>query len=177
MPLSPASSCLPEVFDLAAQRSDGTKSGYDNAPFHALARQRLGGLSLLDELDRLTDGLNLFGRVVGNVDVELFFEFHHQFDRSSESAPKSLTNDVSGVTFSLSTPSCSATMSITRSSTDATFTASSYKRVPCPTHAGSSAGLSTNVRFRLIELQEDRGNPQDGSRQAGYRFFARTLSG
>src|SRR6266850_6847140 len=41
---------------------------------------------------------------------------------SSESAPKSFTNEVSGVIFSLSTPSCSATISITRSATDATFT-------------------------------------------------------
>src|SRR5688500_13186524 len=41
---------------------------------------------------------------------------------SSESAPRSFTNEVSGVIFSLSTPSCSATISITRSATDATFT-------------------------------------------------------
>src|SRR5687767_14893400 len=41
---------------------------------------------------------------------------------SSESAPRSLIKFVWGVTFSLSTPSCSATMSITRSATDATFT-------------------------------------------------------
>src|SRR4051794_18117536 len=41
---------------------------------------------------------------------------------SSESAPRSFTNEVSGVIFSLSTPSCSATISITRSATDATVT-------------------------------------------------------
>src|SRR5215216_4956710 len=41
---------------------------------------------------------------------------------SSESAPRSFTNEVSGVIFSLSTPSCSATISMTRSATDATVT-------------------------------------------------------
>ena len=36
---------------------------------------------LLDVVDGLTDRLDLFRHVVGDVDVELFFEFHHQFDR------------------------------------------------------------------------------------------------
>ncbi len=35
----------------------------------------------LDVLDGLADGLNLLSRVVRDVDVELFFELHHQFDR------------------------------------------------------------------------------------------------
>ena len=38
------------------------------------------GDRLFDVVDGLTDGLDLFRRVVGDVDVELFFEFHHQFD-------------------------------------------------------------------------------------------------
>ena len=36
---------------------------------------------LLDVVDRLPDGLDLLGGVVGDVDVELLFEFHHQLDR------------------------------------------------------------------------------------------------
>ena len=32
-------------------------------------------------VDGLTDRLDLLGHVVGDVDVELLFEFHHQFDR------------------------------------------------------------------------------------------------
>ena len=38
------------------------------------------GNRLFDVVDGLTDGLDLFRGVVGDVDVELLFEFHHQFD-------------------------------------------------------------------------------------------------
>ncbi len=36
---------------------------------------------LLDVVDGLADGLDLLRHVVGDVDVELLFEFHHQLDR------------------------------------------------------------------------------------------------
>ena len=45
---------------------------------------------LLDELDRLTHGLDLLGSVVGNVDLELFFEFHHQLDGIERVSPQVL---------------------------------------------------------------------------------------
>ena len=35
MPLSPRRIALPEVFDLATERGDGSQSGYDDTPFHA----------------------------------------------------------------------------------------------------------------------------------------------
>ena len=34
-----------------------------------------------DMVDGLSDGLDFLRHVVGDVDVELLFEFHHQFDR------------------------------------------------------------------------------------------------
>src|SRR5690606_41432378 len=37
-------------------------------------------LPIFDEFDRLANRLDLFGRVVGDVNVELFFQFHHQLD-------------------------------------------------------------------------------------------------
>ena len=49
------------------------------------ARSRLG---FLDVIDGLADGLNFLGRVVGDVDVELFFEFHHQFDDVERIGPQ-----------------------------------------------------------------------------------------
>ena len=39
-------------------------------------------------IDGLADGLDLLGHVVGNVDVELFFEFHHQLDRIERIGPQ-----------------------------------------------------------------------------------------
>ena len=42
---------------------------------------------LVDVIDRLTDGLNLLGILVGDGDVELFFEFHHQFDGIKRISP------------------------------------------------------------------------------------------
>jgi hypothetical protein len=41
----------------------------------------LGLLSLLDVLDGLTDALDLLGLILWNTDVELFLEFHNQFNR------------------------------------------------------------------------------------------------
>src|SRR5688500_9708100 len=85
---------------------------------------------------------------------------------SSESAPKSFTNEVSGVIFSLSTPSCSATISMTRSATDATFAVlqkgnCGWKGFSLPVQRGVS-NLSVPGQART---QQDRGNPQIGSRR------------
>ena len=107
---------VPQIVDSAAQRGDRSQSGDDDAPFHWPLRLRA-----LDVLDGLTDRLDFFRRIVRNVDVELFFEFHHQFDGIERVSPRSFTNDVSVVILSLSTPNCSATISITRSLTDATL--------------------------------------------------------
>src|SRR5262245_61489228 len=93
---------------------------------------------------------------------------------SSESAPRSFTNEVSGVIFSLSTPSCSATISITRSATDATFTVLQEgnvrwenKRLACSSQC--TANCSPIVAFRLsIEfnrIEEIRKLGQDGGSQ------------
>ena len=43
---------------------------------------------VLDVVDGLTDRLDLLRRVVGNVDVELLFEFHHQLDRIEAVRPQ-----------------------------------------------------------------------------------------
>ena len=42
----------------------------------------------LDVFDGLADGLDFLRRVVGDVDVELFFEFHHQFDGIERIGPQ-----------------------------------------------------------------------------------------
>src|SRR5437764_10823215 len=44
-------------------------------------RRRSGLGVALDEADRVAHRLDLLGRVVGNLDAELLFERHHQFDR------------------------------------------------------------------------------------------------
>ena len=84
-----------------------------NGPlFHALR------LRALDVFDGLTDGLDFFRGVVGNIDVELFLDLHNQLDGIERvGAARSFTNEVSVVILSLSTPNCSATISITRSLT------------------------------------------------------------
>ena len=46
-----------------------------NPPVAAYLRVRM----LLDVIDRLADGLDLLGLLVGDGDVEFFFEFHHEF--------------------------------------------------------------------------------------------------
>src|SRR6185295_12779129 len=44
-------------------------------------RSTLPVCAAFNVLNGLADGLNLFRGVVRNVDVELFFQFHHQLDR------------------------------------------------------------------------------------------------
>src|SRR5215216_2498033 len=44
-------------------------------------RRRSGLGVALDEADRVADGLDLLGRIVGNLDAEFLFERHHQLDR------------------------------------------------------------------------------------------------
>ena len=39
-----------------------------------------GILRFLDEFDCLTDRFDLLGGIIGNVDVELFFQLHYQLD-------------------------------------------------------------------------------------------------
>src|SRR5690606_3573696 len=39
------------------------------------------GRGLLDELDRVADGQDRLGGIVGNLDAEFFLERHHEFDR------------------------------------------------------------------------------------------------
>ena len=74
----------PEFVHLAAERGDGANARDDDAAFHANPSGR-GGFGAFDGLrdvvDGLSDRLDLLGHVVGDVDVELFFEFHHQLDR------------------------------------------------------------------------------------------------
>jgi hypothetical protein len=65
-----------------------------------------------DVLHGLANGLDFLGCVVRDVDIKLFFQLHDQLDGI-------FTNDVSAVIFSLSTPKLSATMSFTRSITEA----------------------------------------------------------
>src|ERR1019366_7478895 len=46
-----------------------------------MAREaRSGGETLVDELHRVADGLDMFRRIVRNLDVELFFKGHDEFD-------------------------------------------------------------------------------------------------
>jgi len=51
--------------------------------------------------------------------VELFFQLHHQFDGVQRIGAQIVDERRIGEIFSLSTPSCSATMSVTRSNTEA----------------------------------------------------------
>ena len=48
--------------------------GDDDAPRHFFAS------SSLDVVDRLADGLDLLGLFVGDGDLELLFQLHHQLD-------------------------------------------------------------------------------------------------
>lgn len=84
---------------------------------------------------------------------------------SRESAPKSFTKDVSGVTFSLSTPSCVATISMTRSRTDATSTVLLGRNALQPSGiAGNSTEITvvpgvttrdaTQPLFKLNKIEE-----------------------
>ena len=70
----------------------------------------------------LADGLNLLGRVVGNIDVELFFELHHQLDRIERIGPQIVHKRGFRRYFLFIDAQLSATISVTRSATDATFT-------------------------------------------------------
>ena len=70
---------LPQIFDLAAQRSDRAQPGYDDASFHEFVINAYDW-EVFDVLNRLSHGLDFFRGVVGNRDVELFFQFHHQLD-------------------------------------------------------------------------------------------------
>ena len=88
---------LPERMQAFPQRRDHPHAGDDDAPrmshvapnlsIHgiivtyksAVAAGLLGVRVLLDVIDRLADGLDLLGLLVGDGDVELFFEFHHKF--------------------------------------------------------------------------------------------------
>src|SRR5947207_1874366 len=86
---------------------------------------------------------------------------------SSESAPKSFTNEVSGVIFSLSTPSCSATISVTRSATDATFTVlQKYEELQLTGAWGSRAAKCSQngylqFRFEVNRIEEIHNLGQD----------------
>src|SRR5690606_34344319 len=64
---------LPQILDLAAQRRYGSQASDNYAAFH------LPHL-LFNVVNGFPDRLDLLRGVVGNVDVELFFQLHHQFD-------------------------------------------------------------------------------------------------
>lgn len=87
----PGQQAVPVVRHGVGERIDCTQTGDDDAAAgHRDSQGRGCGYALglaaavlvahghLDMLDRLADGLDLFGLVVGNLDVELFFEFHHE---------------------------------------------------------------------------------------------------
>src|ERR1700719_90924 len=76
MPLSPRRT--------RCQRSSTLRLSEVTAPRPVTTTRRFmhmrSRLVFLDVFDRLPDGLDLLGGVVGNIDVELFLEFHDQLD-------------------------------------------------------------------------------------------------
>ena len=72
----------------------------------------------LDVLDGLPDGLDLLGLFVGDGDIELLLELHDELDGVERVGSEVVDEGGSRVTWSLATPICSLTISITRSSTD-----------------------------------------------------------
>lgn len=58
---------IPFIADPRPARSASPRSASD----------ALVTLGTFDEFDGLTDFLDLFGRFIGNADVEFFLEFHH----------------------------------------------------------------------------------------------------
>src|SRR5271169_6202518 len=75
MPLSPRR--------IRCQRSSTFRLSEVTAPRPVTTTRRFmhmgSGLMFLDILDGLPDGLDLLRSVVGDINVEFFFEFHHQF--------------------------------------------------------------------------------------------------
>src|SRR5947209_1906528 len=76
MPLSPRRT--------RCQRSSTFRLSEVTAPRPVTTTRRFmhmrSGLMFLDVFDGLPDSLNLFGGVVGNINVEFFLELHHKFD-------------------------------------------------------------------------------------------------
>jgi hypothetical protein len=69
---APLENALPGRFDARSQRRNHAQTRDDDAAH---------GRRLLEELDRVADGDDRLGRVVRNLDAELFLESHHQLDR------------------------------------------------------------------------------------------------
>src|SRR5688572_2695547 len=65
-------------------RFQGCAAGAETAPPSVRSREAKPGSSArlrFDVVDRILDGLDLLGGVIGNLAAELFFERHHELDR------------------------------------------------------------------------------------------------
>jgi len=79
-----------------------------------------------DKLDCVAEGLNVFSRIIGDLDAELFFERHDQFNRV-EAVCAQIVDERSVLNnFVSSTPKCSTTIFLTRSATSLIFCPHSF---------------------------------------------------
>jgi hypothetical protein len=69
---------LPDLRGGFADPAEKPEAGYDDATLLHFLLGRL--LVLFDVIDGVFDGFNLFGILVGNLDVKGFFELHDEFD-------------------------------------------------------------------------------------------------